>query len=116
MIVTLAPLTSIEPPQITKSRDSIEKHIRCMRQQGVNTESEELLRQKKKAEIARKVAELEKKKEEGLGPNTIGVINKVRTLIIIFLIAKVTWSFFKSYSKHIDKKHAASPNSQSIDL
>jgi hypothetical protein len=85
-------------------------------QRRSNPEDEELLRLTKKAEIARKLAELEKKKEAGLGPNTIGLINKVRTLLIVFLIAKVAWSFLKSLIKHIDNKHIEKPTSQSIDL
>jgi len=68
-------------------------------------EDEELLRQAKKAKVAQKLAELEKKKEEGLGPNTIGLINKVRTLLIIFIAAKVGWSLFKAAIRFIDKKN-----------
>jgi len=87
-----------------------------MPRRRIDSEEEELLRQHKKAEIARKLAELEKKKEAGLGPNTIGLINKVRTLLIIFLVAKVAWSFFKSFLKHIDNKHTAPRASQAFDL
>jgi hypothetical protein len=82
----------------------------------IDPEEEELSRQHKKAEIARRLAELEKKKEAGLGPNTIGLINKVRTLLIIFLIGKVAWSVFKSALKHIDNKHKAPRSSQSFEL
>jgi hypothetical protein len=82
----------------------------------IDPEEEDLTRQQKKAEIARRLAELEKKKEAGLGPNTIGLINKVRTLLIIFLVAKVAWSVFKSFLKHIDKRHKAPQPIQSFDL
>ena len=91
------------------------QRIRSRMQRRRDSEDEDL-RLTKKAEIARKLAELEKKKEAGLGPNTIGLINKVRTLLILFLIAKVGWSLFKSFIKHLDKKRAASATSQSIEL
>jgi len=68
-------------------------------------EDEDLIRQAKKAKLAQKLAELEKKKEAGLGPNTIGLINKVRLLLIVFVAAKVGWGLFKAATRYIDKKY-----------
>jgi hypothetical protein len=68
-------------------------------------EDDELVHLKRKAELAKRIEELEKTKEEGLGPNTIGLINKVRTLLIIFIVSKIGWHIFKSASKFIDARN-----------